>query len=182
MRSTRTWTWMAGAMALIAMAPVVAGAQEAPKWSDVDCAQSHIVGPTGLKCRATQVYSGGTKATSNAGGQTQHWSMVGTVNGAKLTSSAGGNDDSACKLHKPQDFANCGNGELITCSRVKPLPRTRCIESNTKESERRATLRLRCPAMIPPIREENGGNFQMASLISSHVKPCQVRRKCPREY
>jgi len=33
-----------------------------------------------------------------------------------------------------------------------------------------------------PIRDENGGNFKMASLISSDVKPCQVRRKCPRKY
>jgi hypothetical protein len=82
MRS-KAWTCTAVAMVSIAMTPV-ALAQEAPKWSDVDCAQSRIVGPTGLKCRATQVYSGGTKATSNAGGQTQHWSMVGTVNGAKL--------------------------------------------------------------------------------------------------
>lgn len=37
-----------------------------------------------------------------------------TVNGTKLTSSAGGNDDSACKFDNPQDFTNCGNGELIT--------------------------------------------------------------------
>jgi hypothetical protein len=70
-------------MLVVAMSPA-ALAQEAPKWSDVDCATSHIVGPTGLKCRATQVYSGGTKITSNAGGQTQHWNMIGTVNGAKL--------------------------------------------------------------------------------------------------
>jgi hypothetical protein len=41
-----------------------------------------------------------------------------TVNGAKLTSSAGGNDDSACKAHNTQDFANCGNGELITVGGV----------------------------------------------------------------
>jgi hypothetical protein len=67
----------------VALSPV-ALAQEAPKWSDVDCATSHIVGPTGLKCRATQVYSGGTKASSDAGGTFQHWNMSGTVNGAKL--------------------------------------------------------------------------------------------------
>src|SRR5260370_16022084 len=75
--------WIAAMVSLIAVSPG-AFAQETPKWSDVDCASSHIVGPTGLKCRATQVYSGGNKMTSNAGGQTQHWSMYGTVNGAKL--------------------------------------------------------------------------------------------------
>jgi hypothetical protein len=37
-----------------------------------------------------------------------------SVNGAKLTSTAGGNDDSVCKLDKPQDFASCGDGTLIT--------------------------------------------------------------------
>jgi hypothetical protein len=37
-----------------------------------------------------------------------------SVNGTKMTSSAGGNDDSVCKYDNPQDFANCGNGELIT--------------------------------------------------------------------
>ena len=37
-----------------------------------------------------------------------------TVNGTLLTSSAGGNDDSICKYDTPQDFANCGNGTLIT--------------------------------------------------------------------
>jgi hypothetical protein len=37
-----------------------------------------------------------------------------TVNGTLMTSSAGGNDDSICKYDTPQDFQNCGNGELIT--------------------------------------------------------------------
>ncbi len=36
------------------------------------------------------------------------------VNGTLMTSSAGGNDDSVCKNDTPQDFATCGNGELIT--------------------------------------------------------------------
>jgi hypothetical protein len=70
-------------MMSIAMASV-AMAQETPKWSDVDCAKSHIVGPIGLKCRATQVYSGGNKMSSSAAGTFQHFSMTGTVNGAKL--------------------------------------------------------------------------------------------------
>jgi uncharacterized repeat protein (TIGR01451 family) len=34
------------------------------------------------------------------------------VNGSRLTSSAGGNDDSSCKV--AGDFGNCGNGTLIT--------------------------------------------------------------------
>ena len=37
-----------------------------------------------------------------------------SVNGTRLTSSAGGNDDSVCKLDKPADFAACHNGTLIT--------------------------------------------------------------------
>jgi hypothetical protein len=36
------------------------------------------------------------------------------VNGTRLSSSAGGNDDSICKNNTPQDFSACGNGELIT--------------------------------------------------------------------
>lgn len=48
-----------------------------------------------------------------AAGNNDQFSDI-SVNGAKLTSSAGGNDDSACKLHNPQDFANCVDGTLIT--------------------------------------------------------------------
>jgi len=44
---------------------------------------------------------------------TGQYSVI-SVNGTTLTSSAGGNDDSACKYDNPQDFANCGDGELIT--------------------------------------------------------------------
>ena len=44
---------------------------------------------------------------------TGQYSVI-TVDGKTLTSSAGGNDDSACKYDNPQDFGNCGNGELIT--------------------------------------------------------------------
>jgi len=65
--------------------------QETPKWSDIDCAQSKIEGPTGLRCRATQEYSGGTfsegKVASKAlgaGGTSRNWSKFGTVNGMKL--------------------------------------------------------------------------------------------------
>lgn len=37
-----------------------------------------------------------------------------TVNTKRMTSAAGGNDDSICKYNTPQNFATCGNGELIT--------------------------------------------------------------------
>jgi hypothetical protein len=40
------------------------------------------------------------------------------VDGSRLTTSAGGNDDSACKYDSPPDFADCGNGELITAGGV----------------------------------------------------------------
>jgi hypothetical protein len=36
------------------------------------------------------------------------------VNGNRMTTSAGGNDDSVCKNDSPQDFQNCVNGTLIT--------------------------------------------------------------------
>jgi hypothetical protein len=44
---------------------------------------------------------------------TGQYSVI-TVDGKTLTSSAGGNDDSVCRYDNPQDFANCGDGELIT--------------------------------------------------------------------
>ena len=37
-----------------------------------------------------------------------------SVDGTRMTSSAGGDDDSVCKYDTPQDFQNCVNGELIT--------------------------------------------------------------------
>jgi hypothetical protein len=83
MRSRRVWISGAAALLSFAMSPM-AMAQDAPKWSDVDCASSHLVGPTGLKCRATQVFSGGNKIGSDQNGTFQNWTMVGTVNGAKL--------------------------------------------------------------------------------------------------
>jgi hypothetical protein len=60
-------------------------AQETRKWTDIDCAQSRLVVPSGLKCRATQIYTGarGSRGTS-AGGLFQRWSAFGTVNGSKV--------------------------------------------------------------------------------------------------
>jgi hypothetical protein len=61
--------------------PQVASAQETRKWVDVDCTHSKIVAPSGLKCRATQLYSGSDSKTvgAGAGGQFQRWTAYGTV-------------------------------------------------------------------------------------------------------
>src|SRR5437899_10989149 len=76
-----------------------------------------------------------------------------------------------------------GNGELITCASVKPLPLTSDVANTTKKKESRATLSRRQPFIVPPIRAESGGRLcQMVSLIRSDVKPCQVRWRCSRKY
>lgn len=59
-------------------------AQQTPVWSDIDCAQSHLKVPAGIKCRATQEYAGGTGATSSAGGVFRRWAAFGKVGNAKL--------------------------------------------------------------------------------------------------
>ena len=68
------------------MAPANVVAQDTIKWSDIDCSQSKIIVPAGVKCRGTQDISGGTSAASGvgAGGSYRNWSASGTVNGAKL--------------------------------------------------------------------------------------------------
>jgi hypothetical protein len=53
--------------------PCAAVAQDAYKWADIDCAQSRIVPLPGVKCRATNVVSGG----ASAGGQFQRWAILG---------------------------------------------------------------------------------------------------------
>jgi hypothetical protein len=61
--------------AAVALWPVgEAAAQDAYKWSDVDCAKSRIVMLPGTKCRTTNVVSGG----DTAAGQFQQWSLEGT--------------------------------------------------------------------------------------------------------
>jgi len=67
-----------------------ANAQETPKWSDMDCSQSKIEGgPAGLKCRATQEYSGGSSSAGKVGGNPgvigtfRHWSKFRTIDGVK---------------------------------------------------------------------------------------------------
>jgi hypothetical protein len=62
-----------------------AAAQDTRKWADIDCAQSKIIAPAGLKCRATQVYHGAQgNAGTSAGGAFQRWSAYGTVGGSKF--------------------------------------------------------------------------------------------------
>ena len=62
-----------------------ASAQQTPAWSDIDCAQSKIITPPGLKCRATQEYAGGTGYWSaGPGGTFRRWTTEGTLNGHKF--------------------------------------------------------------------------------------------------
>lgn len=63
-----------------------ARAQETPRWSEVDCSQVKIAVPAGVRCRATQEYSGGQGAVWSAGpgGMFQRSSAEGTVNGVRL--------------------------------------------------------------------------------------------------
>lgn len=59
-------------------------AQEKPIWSDIDCSQSKLVTPAGLRCRSTQDYAGGQIQSSNGQGMFRRWAVVGTLNGVKL--------------------------------------------------------------------------------------------------
>jgi hypothetical protein len=64
---------------------VGAFAQETHKWSDIDCTQSRIAATAGLKCRATQEYSGGQGVSgAGAGGTFRNWSAFGTLGGVKF--------------------------------------------------------------------------------------------------
>jgi hypothetical protein len=69
---------------LIAGLPAYAGAQEKIVWSDVDCAQSKLVTPAGLRCRATNVFGTRGVATSTGGGQVKSWNASGIVQQTKL--------------------------------------------------------------------------------------------------
>jgi hypothetical protein len=66
--------------------------QETPVWSDIDCAESKIEGPAGLRCRVTQEYAGGSAREgkialkgNGAGGTSRHWAKSGTVNGTRYS-------------------------------------------------------------------------------------------------
>ena len=68
-------------LCLLAIGTGNANAQEARQWADIDCAQSKIVAPPGLKCRSTQLYAGSDSkvAGAGAGGQFQRWAAFGTA-------------------------------------------------------------------------------------------------------
>jgi hypothetical protein len=61
-------------------------AQETPIWTDMDCAQSKIVAPAGLKCRATQEFTRSDSPISgaNGGGIFRRWVAFGVIGGNKL--------------------------------------------------------------------------------------------------
>lgn len=59
-----------------------AGAQDTPRWSDIDCAQSRLAVPPGLQCKATQNYAGGDNSTGSAGGTFRRWMASGPFSGA----------------------------------------------------------------------------------------------------
>jgi hypothetical protein len=81
--------WFRRAAILFAFAGVdisAAIAQETPVWTDIDCSQSQLVTPPGLKCRSTQIYAGSTSAISGAGGggQRRQWVSFGVVSNSKI--------------------------------------------------------------------------------------------------
>ena len=59
-----------------------AAAQETPRWSDIDCAQSRPAVPPGLACKATQNFAGGDDSSGSAGGTFRRWLADGRLNGA----------------------------------------------------------------------------------------------------
>jgi hypothetical protein len=77
------WLRIVPVLCVLAMGFSLTGvsAQETRKWSDVDCAQSKIIAPSGLKCRSTQLYSGSDSKVmgAGAGGQFQRWIAYGTL-------------------------------------------------------------------------------------------------------
>jgi len=81
--------WPRGLAVLFAFAAMgMSGtaAQQTPVWTDIDCAQSQLVAPEGVKCRATQIYSGSASQISGAGGkgERRQWASFGIVGGSKL--------------------------------------------------------------------------------------------------
>ncbi len=61
-----------------------AGAQETIVWSDIDCSQSKLVVPAGLRCRETNEAGTRGRATSTGIGVTKRWNAFGTVDRVKL--------------------------------------------------------------------------------------------------
>jgi hypothetical protein len=64
-----------------------ASAQDAHVWSDIDCAQSKIVAPVGLRCRATQEINGSSSkgfASTSAGAMFRNYTAFGSVNTSQV--------------------------------------------------------------------------------------------------
>lgn len=59
-------------------------AQESRVWGDIGCSESRIIAPSGLRCRATQDYSGGQGKHARGGGTFRRWATYGTLDGVKL--------------------------------------------------------------------------------------------------
>ncbi|MBS0219845.1 MAG: hypothetical protein JSR91_03800 [Proteobacteria bacterium] len=59
-------------------------AQSAPSWSDIDCSQSKIVAPSGLRCRMTEEINGSSDARFNGQGVFRNWATFGKKGGNKL--------------------------------------------------------------------------------------------------
>ena len=59
-------------------------AQTTIVWSDINCSDSRIVVPGGLKCRATQEFAGTNSRAGGVGGVFRNWSAYGSLPGAKV--------------------------------------------------------------------------------------------------
>jgi hypothetical protein len=70
--------------ALVGSLPFSLAAQETLVWSDIDCAQSKLVIPAGLKCKETNTAGTRNAAKSTGGGLTKRWSAFGTLQQVKL--------------------------------------------------------------------------------------------------
>lgn len=68
----------------LAATPVPSFAQDTPVWSAIDCAQSKIAAPAGLRCQATQNYAGGQSGwAADAGGTYRNWMTRGHIDGVE---------------------------------------------------------------------------------------------------
>jgi hypothetical protein len=73
---------LASGLGLVAAAAV---GQQTARWHDIDCRQSRIAAPPGLKCRATQNYAGGQSGwDADAGGTFRRWLALGDRDGVGL--------------------------------------------------------------------------------------------------
>ena len=61
-----------------------AAGQNAVVWSDIDCLQSKIVTPSGLRCRATNEKAGSSNGRFNGQGVFRTWATFGKRGGKKL--------------------------------------------------------------------------------------------------